>query len=811
MVAEVLKPNVRDLQKDVVELLEEISKLMYRASSVLGTDGVENKYTQYQQQISDEAKKVQNLELRMAIVAPMKAGKSTIVNAIIGQEILPSRNSAMTTLPTEIILNAELTEPILYLSPEVLSVFQETLLSLCHKIKTSGMERVQKKLAQYPHLAEMPEQIQQPVSKLIPEKSEGRENIIHTLTFLNDIVRLCSILNPNANPIQYLTDAPRIYTPFWRLQKAEQQPELGNLVIVDTPGPNEAGENLQLGIVVAEQLRKSSIVLIVLDFTQLKNEAAEKVKKDVQKVIELRGKDNLYVLINKVDQRREGDMTSEQVQQFVAAEFGIGDEGDKNHVFEISARRAFTSANFLLELQQKPGIDVAEMKTAKALAQEALGSRWEAKLKKASIDNLQDEAKYLWEEVSGFDPFLNGAISALMAEAAPRCMISALTIARRRLSELNNDVQLRSSAINQDAGKIKREIESLNRDLVTLKKRLKDLKSELESIKEELHHKLNLKLKDLNHKTARSIEYYFLDGIAKRVNEANHSNPFKIVFKLIEQLDIAFRKLLLENIAIPIVDGLEIFPKSISHLLRYKVALRNRNELEFKTKQEAEDFAEQLVVEAKQIVEILLEKTIKEIEAEIHSSQKKLHDSLRNNTKGVIENARKRLNQAFSIELCLPPLLSENFRNNLDMLITDPIEEHPTFDVIKTVINFFRSLFGKKYTEEKEKRYIVSLEKTVVQFNSATEAKIQETENQISKYLEKDFNYRIKSFVKQLENYLINYQNNLEQALQDQDLSLAKQKENRAEIDDLAEKAQELRKKLESQQDKANQLMQEND
>ena len=57
MVAKVLKPNVQDLQKDVVELLEKISKLMYQASSVLVAEGVENKYTQYQQQISDEANK----------------------------------------------------------------------------------------------------------------------------------------------------------------------------------------------------------------------------------------------------------------------------------------------------------------------------------------------------------------------------------------------------------------------------------------------------------------------------------------------------------------------------------------------------------------------------------------------------------------------------------------------------------------------------------------------------------------------------------------------------------------------------------
>ncbi|WP_017316670.1 hypothetical protein [Mastigocladopsis repens] len=42
------------------------------------------------------------------------------------------------------------------------------------------------------------------------------------------------------------------------------------------------------------------------------------------------------MLINKVDQRREGDMSPEQVQQFVAAEFGIGDADNKNRVFEIS-------------------------------------------------------------------------------------------------------------------------------------------------------------------------------------------------------------------------------------------------------------------------------------------------------------------------------------------------------------------------------------------------------------------------------------------------------------------------------------------
>ncbi len=112
MVSEVLKPNVQDLQQDVIDLLREISSLMNRANTALSSDNASQKYADFEQQVSQEAEKVENLELRMAIVAPMKAGKSTITNAIIGQEILPSRNAAMTTLPTEIIFGAELTEPV---------------------------------------------------------------------------------------------------------------------------------------------------------------------------------------------------------------------------------------------------------------------------------------------------------------------------------------------------------------------------------------------------------------------------------------------------------------------------------------------------------------------------------------------------------------------------------------------------------------------------------------------------------------------------------------------------------------------------
>jgi len=332
----------------------------------------------------------------------MKAGKSTIINAIVGQDILPSRNAAMTTLPTEIVFDTELSEPILILTPQILAVFQETLLALKRKIDTLE-DRGRSKIAQYPHLAQLLEKIQAMGVVSIPAKTVGRSQITQTLTDLNDLIRLCSAIEPLADPLQSLLEVPRIYTPFWHSQTTEQSNQLGNLVIIDTPGPNEAGENLRLLNVVYEQLQKSSLVLIVLDFTQLRTEAAQQVKKDVERVIQLRGQENLYVLINKVDQRTEGDMTPEQVRQFVAAEFGIGGSGETNRVFEIAARWAFCATNFLLELQQHPSLDIAQMTTARALAQQIFGIDWEEELEDATVEQLQPKAERLWKK-SGFAP-----------------------------------------------------------------------------------------------------------------------------------------------------------------------------------------------------------------------------------------------------------------------------------------------------------------------------------------------------------------------------------------------------------------------
>lgn len=787
MVSEVLKPNVQDLQQDVIDLLREISSLMNRANTALNSDNASQKYADFEQQVSQEANKVENLELRMAIVAPMKAGKSTITNAIIGQEILPSRNAAMTTLPTEIIFDAELTEPVLYLSSQIMTVFQETLLALRHRINDMGIEETLQKLAQYPHLAKMPKQIQESVGLSIPAKSQGRENINHTLTSLNDIVRVCSILDKSPDPLQSLMDVPRIYTPFWRSSQANQQSEsLGNLVIVDTPGPNEAGDNLRLQGVVEEQLTKSSIVLIVLDFTQLKNEAAEKVKNDVQKVIELRGKENLYVLINKVDQRRDGDMNPEQVQQFVAAEFGIGDAG---RVFEISARRGFTSASFLGELQHNSNVNIAEMKTAKALAQEVFGIDWEEELQEVTAEDLQRKAERLWKK-SGFEPFLNGAIDALMAEAAPRCIMSALRIARGRLAELSNDVQLRSSAISEDEAKLRREVGALSNDLQSLEESRNRLQ-EVDRIKANLDQQLNKILENLQQKAKDSLETYFKEEEYQRADIFQKGGMATQTF-----FNWIYQKF----------NFVEINSQS-------------SGVIEFSSFKAAEDFAEQAIASAKHnVVEPLLENVSKQVKKIIEQARQDITNSLDTETQPIIERARQRLNENFNVNLSLPtPNLDNKGVGNAKVRVnhkTKWVDQGYEIQVVeKWDFWHWFGMVNKKETisvkrpDKKEDYYTVSRQEIVDKSNKLIEDSIKNIKEGINQYLDEDFKQRVDSFFNELDSYLNNYCDTLIQAQKDQKIQAEEKEQLVSELKSLVSEASEKIRKADAYLEYTDDLM----
>ncbi|MFB2837156.1 dynamin family protein [Floridanema evergladense] len=754
MVAEVQKRNMQSLQTNAVDLLGLVGSLLHRVSTALSSDSASEKYAKFQREVADATRNVSDLELRMAIVAPMKAGKSTIINAIVGQELLPSRNAAMTTLPTEIMFEPQLAEPVLMLTSQMQDIFRDTFVALQRKIAELGLNRVQERMAQYPHLAKLPEKIQSMGGIAIENRISGRLSIINSLRGLNDIVRLCSVLDPFSDPLQSLIDVPRIYTPFYRSGITEKADIAGKLVIVDTPGPNEAGENLKLVNVVAEQLQASSVILIVLNFTELNTKAEEEIKKDVARVTELRGKDNLYVLVNKVDQRKEGDMTPEQVRQFVAAEFGIGDGEENDRVFEISARWAFSAANFLTEVQQRPGVDVGQLKTARSLAQDVFPLDWEEELQEVTVAQLKKKAEKLWHK-SGFDAFLTNAVNALMTEAAPRCITSSLKIAKGRLLELLEDTQLRSRAINEDGEKLRVEVAALDEDIDSIENCRHSLQ-EIEQIKIDLQANLNNILEKLQQEGKLSVETYLLQEDQQ-------------VADFVEKSGTTGRA----------------FVNWISQQ-KQEVATESKrlSSMEFTTLREAEEFAALAVAYAKRRVDLLLEKVQENTGQVIDESRQKMMEFLEKQTKPIIDRARERLNENFHLNLSLPNL---RFHSDYYIDLNKPLVIRHTrkidqgySEVVKKKRSFLHFMWLVPFEiTEKVKRphktenfYTVSLQGIIYEINKLIDQRINDIKQGISQYLDEDFQQRIDDFFNDLDAYLSNYRDSLKQAQVDQQLSI---------------------------------------
>jgi len=96
--------NILKIQDETIKVVSEIQKLL---------ENSKNLEKEHFQTLDNERKKLENLEFVISIVGTVKAGKSTTINAIVGQEILPNRSAPMTTLPTLVTHKEGQNEPFL--------------------------------------------------------------------------------------------------------------------------------------------------------------------------------------------------------------------------------------------------------------------------------------------------------------------------------------------------------------------------------------------------------------------------------------------------------------------------------------------------------------------------------------------------------------------------------------------------------------------------------------------------------------------------------------------------------------------------
>lgn len=755
--------KITSLQQDVTQALVEAEELLLRASRALGR---EEHYRGLAEAVAGERRKVSELELRMAIVAPMKAGKSTIVNAILGRYTLPTRNSAMTSLPTEIIRNDSGSESILTLPSGLVSRFTETWKELHAVIKRKGLDKALEATSEYPELSQFVRRVGTDPKWDLQPKVRGTKQIQQVLAELNDICRLCPVLEPGLSPLSGMTsfEVPRLQAPFYKTQSLFSDSNSGKLTIVDTPGPNEARQHHVLQKVVADQLASTSLVLLVLDYTQLNTQAAALVSQDVQRVVGIVGEDNLFVLVNRIDDRNDKGMTPEEVRLFVASHLKLKAPADSKRIFEISAKQAFYAANFLRELRSlgdQPTDDVVRaLPSARDLAVQVFGAvSWQEELQEASAAKLIRRANMLWD-LSGFDSFLSNAIESLTQEVAPRCISVALKVARAHLLTLRNDATLRHKAIEADAATLKAEIAHLNTELKNLDDSRKALEQRLTDSQQELHEHLRKLRRRLQSWSGIDVREVFL------ANERETRTFWEQIRKSIKERYVAWFR----------------GDPEAPHEASLKAV--------FNSQQEANEFAHIAVSYAVGRARPYIEDSLAKLHGRVENTRLDLENTIAKETQPTLKRASQRLQKQFDVQLEIPkphlgnPLEQLAAPETLTRQVSGGYEEKTRYERKWYTLWLWRH--EVKYRVKKADKYIVALDDVAQEVNDSLRQNLDELTERFDEFLAKDFKKRIDGYFELLTQYLGFYRESIQRAQTDQQLSLVERQQTRNQLDEYA-------------------------
>lgn len=240
----------------------------------------------------------------VAVIAAMKAGKSTFLNAVIGADVLASESEACTVCRTEIR----------HVNPGVTPY-----------------------LLEYPAVGQEPTLIAEGEAEQIRQAFLDRTHGIRKANAVEDVESF--VLH---HPIAAIQDLK----------------VLSGFTLIDTPGPNEWEtqdfNTVSLKQVALEVMRNCKVILFVLDYTSFKDNTNKEL---LTELIEKRrgfleqDRDKLYFLLNKVDRKAENDRPlAEVVAELKATLQGFGIPDPKVY---ISSARQGLLARLILQGQAK--------------------------------------------------------------------------------------------------------------------------------------------------------------------------------------------------------------------------------------------------------------------------------------------------------------------------------------------------------------------------------------------------------------------------------------------------------------------------
>ncbi|ENG8299226.1 dynamin family protein, partial [Escherichia coli] len=453
-----------------------------------------------------------------AVVGTMKAGKSTTINAIVGQEILPNRNRPMTSVPTLIRHVPGKTEPVLHL--EHTQPVRNLLITLQEKLATPAGQQVAQTLQQTGDTRELLDILTD--DGWLKNEYHGEEEIFTGLASLNDLVRLAAAMGSDFPFDEYaeVQKLPVIDVEFSHLVGMDACQ--GTLTLLDTPGPNEAGQP-QMEVMMRDQLQKASAVLAVMDYTQMNSKADEDVRKELNAIADVSA-GRLFVLVNKFDEKDRNGDGADAVRQKVPAMLN-SDVLPASRVYPGSSRQAYLANRALHELRKNGTLPVDEA-WVDDFVREAFGRMKKDYVCKDS-ELATEGATDLWEG-SLIDQLITEVIQSSHSRAAALAVDSAAAKLMQNAENVSEYLSLRHQGLQQSIQSLQAHITSLLADIQEIEECQNQVTGDVRMAMEDI----NTKTGELLTKVCASLEEelndYFRSGKRKEqqmLEEENSAQP----------------------------------------------------------------------------------------------------------------------------------------------------------------------------------------------------------------------------------------------------------------------------------------------
>lgn len=759
------------LHQEAQDALTRVGTLLDAAYAAGITYGTGADQEQNRRELRNNAESVRGLELIMPIVAPMKAGKSTLINAIVGHPLLPARVNPMTTLPTRIKLVDDLDpdRPRLLIPRRTLGLFERIGDRIADLVARSDWTVPD----QQSHLRPLARAIADGTAEPLREEYEGTGQVQTVLTRLNDQLRL-AVLAGVGDLLSDLRDLPELRTGHWGGWTGGGSG--GELVLVDTPGPNEYALSSHLGAVLDDILRAGHVVLVVIDYTQMGADAAETIGNLLRAQVEVIGSDKVIAVVNKVDARGdEADLNEADTRTAVGVGLGLSAARAGSRIFEVQARMSLIGAQMLAELDRYGDAFVpSDSDAARVLMKQAEKmEKWEDIRYEITAGKLRRLAGLMVKQ-GGMRELVAQAITRLRADAAPMLIDSGVRRHLDALVKLGDVLRLERGAADLGRAAVAAELSTLDGEL----RELQDLRDAMPDVAD--------------------IERRFteeLDGFTARLREQGDS-----VIALLKDPREA------EPPAQAPARGADFLP---SLLRRGRKALWNgvlggkqdTDIQEFGTEADAKDFTHRMSDSVIDQLTELLDFARRELDTRVRAITATTMAEQETKVRDLIDRSTANLSTAFSVSLDVPPPVVVDGAITVDLpqpkvRTSGHTSTYTTVEPKRFLYVFHRNVEVRHSSTSYSDHYQVSRAQVAAELREGFEARLTEIADGLGGYVTDTVHDRLASYYERLEGFLQGFRDALARSLDNSRRGEAEQARRKDELERLADRAGEERAAL---------------